>query len=234
MKRGILLIVSLLSALTLLASEPYFCTRPGVKLHYERRKGGGGKLTQTTLFEIVSQSPSRGGRQISYAVTLKEANGKEMLGGRAIQTVLISSNGDTSLNFGETVKGFVRNMFPRVKITATESTALLPARMQPGDTLPDTHCTVKVGGIPAFFHVTDRKVLRRETITTPAGTFDCLVVRERKEEDAPFHHPDNWLDNYYVPGLGYVRHDIYDKNMRLKEIEALVRIEEPADSDTQH
>ena len=58
-------------------------------------------------------------------------------------------------------------------------------------------------------------------------TFACLVVRERKEEDVPLHHTDNWLDNYYVRGLGYVRHDKYDKNMRLLESEVLVRIEQP-------
>ena len=39
---------------------------------------------------------------------------------------------------------------------------------------------------------------------------------------APFHHLDNWLDDYYVPGIGYVRHDKYDKNMRLQESEVLV------------
>lgn len=234
MKKGILLIFTLLNAFALLASEPYFCTRAGVKFHYERRQVGSGKLTQTTLFEITSFASSQGGHQVSYAVTLKKANGKEMFGGRAVQTALISSNGDASLNFGETVKGFVGNMFPRVKITVTESTAVLPARMQPGDTLPETHCTMKVSGVPVYFHVTDRKVLRRETITTPAGTFDCLVVRERKEEDAPFHHLDNWLDNYYAVGIGYVRHDLYDKNMRLLESEVLVRIEEPVAGDNRH
>ena len=100
--------------------------------------------------------------------------------------------------------------------------------MQPGDTLPETHCSVKVMGITVRFDITERKVLRRQRITTPAGTFDCIVVRERKQEHAPFHHLDDWLDNYYVRGLGYVRHDKYDKNMRLEESEVLVRISQPA------
>lgn len=238
MKRILICTVLLISGFLLFAAgpekEPFFCTRPGTKLYYERTKAGSTKLLQTTLFEIESVQPSGKGRTVHYAITMTKANGNEMLGGRAVQTTFVSPEGDASLSFGETVKGFIQNMFPHSKIDISDSSALLPADMQPGDTLPETHCTVKVAGISAHFHVTGRKVLRKERITTPAGTFDCVVVRERKEEDAPFHHPDNWLDNYYVHGLGYVRHDKYDKNMRLLEREVLVRIENPASSDARH
>ena len=231
MKKILICTVLLLSSLLLYAAgpekEPYFCPRPGTILHYERYKAGTTKLLQTTLFEIESIQPSAKGRTVHYAVTMAKASGRELLGGRAPQTSYVSPKGDTSLDFGETVKGFIQNMFPSAKVEVTNSEALLPVDMQPGDTLPEAHSTVKVVGINAHFHVTGRKVLRRETITTPAGTFDCMVVRERKEEDAPLHHTDNWLDNYYVRGLGYVRHDKYDKNMRLLESEVLVRIEQP-------
>ena len=212
MKKIVICIVLLLSGLRLLAAgqeqEPYFCTRPGTQLYYERTKAGKTKLLQTTLFEIESSQLSAKGRTIRYAVA--------------------SPEGDITLNFGETVKAFVRNLFPRTRIEVSEASAVLPAQMQPGDTLPETHCSVKVMGITVRFDVTERKVLRRERITTPAGTFDCIVVRERKQEHAPFHHLDDWLDNYYVRGLGYVRHDKYDKNMRLEESEVLVRISQPA------
>lgn len=226
MKKGILLLVALLSTLSLLAQEPYFCTRPGTRLYYERYKASSTKLIQTTLFEIESNQATAEGQVIQYAVTMAKANGNPLYGGRALQTTLITPDGELKMNFGETVKEFVRNMLSMGKVESSESWALLPADIQPGDTLADTHCTVTVAGLHAYFHLTDRHVLRRETITTPAGTFDCMVVREHKEEDAPFHHPDNWQDNYYAPGIGYVRHDKFDKNMRLQESEVLVRIEE--------
>ncbi len=226
MRKGLLLIIALFTTLSLLAQEPYFCTRPGTKLYYERHKANSTKLLQTTLFEIESNQATEEGQVIQYAVTMSKANGSELYGGRAIQSTLIAPNGELKLNFGETAKIFLKNMLSRTKVEATESWALLPADIQPGDSLADTHCTVTVAGLHAYFHLTERRVLRRETITTPAGTFDCMVVREHKEEDAPFHHPDNWQDNYYVPGIGYVRHDKYDKNMRLLESEVLIRIEE--------
>lgn len=223
MKKILFLLVALLCTLPLLAGEPYFCTRPGTKLHYQRYKIKNNKLSQTTLFEIESNT----GSQVKYAVTMKKSNGSDLFGGRTLLTAYIAPNADTSLDFGQTVKSFVQNIFPSARITATESMAILPADMQPGDTLPETHCTVKMAGISAYFHVTGRHVLRRERITTPAGTFDCVVVRDFMEEDVPLHHKDNWLDSYYAPGLGYVRHDIYDSNMRVIESEVLVSIETP-------
>lgn len=226
MKKGILLLVVLFSTLSLLGQEPYFCTRTGTRLYYERYKARSNKLVQTTSFEIESNQTTAEGQVIQYAVSMAKANGSPLYGGRAIQTTLIAPNGDLQLNFGETLKGFLQNMLSRAKVEVTEAYALLPADMQPGDTLPDTHCTVTVAGLHAYFHLTERSVLRKETITVPAGTFECMVVREHKEEDAPFHHPDNWQDNYYVPGLGYVRHDRYDKNLRLQDSEVLIRIEE--------
>ena len=159
---------------------------------------------------------------------MTKANGSELYGGKALQTAFASPDGDISLNFGETVKAFVRNLFPRTSIEVSEASAVLPAQMQPGDTLPETHCSVKVMGITVRFDITERKVLRKERVATPAGTFDCMVVREHKKEDAPFHHVDEWLDNYYVQGLGYVRHDRYDKDFRLQDSEVLVRINQPA------
>ena len=222
MKKVLLLLTALLFTLPLLAGEPYFCTRPGTKLYYERYRAKDHKLIQNTLLEIESNQPTAQGQEVQYALTVTKANGSEMYGGRSVQTALIAPNGDMTMNFGESVKGIIRNKFPRTKIEVSESRALLPANLQPLDTLPETHCTVTVMGVHAYFHITGRQVLRRETITTPAGTFDCIVIRERKEEVAPFHHLDNWLDDYYVPGIGYVRHDKYDKNMRLQESEVLV------------
>ena len=226
MRKVFFVLATLLSTLVLTASEPYFCIGTGTKLHYERHKVSSGKLTQTTLFEIMSLGSSSRGREVRYAVTMKKASGKDLFGGRTLLTAYLSPAGDVSLDFGATVKGFVQNMFPGGKVSVTESLTSLPVDMKPGDNLPDTHCTVRVMGISSHFHITRRTVDRLQSITTPAGTFDCIVVRSHKEEDAPFHHPENWVEDYYVPGLGYVRHDIFDNNMRLQESECLVQIEQ--------
>lgn len=214
----------LLLGLSAFAGEPFFSTAP-CSLYYERYKAGTTTLTQTTLIEITSVSATAGGgREVRYGLDLNKANGKPLYGGRADMTVGIDPDGDIRTDFGGAVKSVLQNYFPNAKITSSGEMALLPADMKPGDTLPDAHCTVSVGVLKVTVDVTERTVLRRERITVPAGTFDCVVAREHKVEDAPIHHSDTWSESWYVPGIGYVRHDTFDKKMRLLTSEVLVSL----------
>ena len=204
------------------AGEPYFVTRGDRTLYYERYKAGTKKLVQTTTLDIDRVEAVGAARRVHYTMTLRKANGSTMYGGPADLSVLIAENGDVDMDFGGTVKMVIQNMFPHAKVRFSGNAALMPLGMQPGDTLPDSHCILKVAGMEVKLDITGRKVLRRERITTPAGTFDCVVARERKQEKAPLHHVDVWSDTWYAPGIGYVRHDEYDKNMRLETSEILI------------
>ena len=129
----------------------------------------------------------------------------------------------TTLDIGAAVKAVIQNVLPRAHITYSGGVALMPMIMEVGDVLPECHCEVKVSGFLTYhIDVTERVVLRKEILTTPAGTYDCVVVREHKVEEGPMHHWDFWSDTWYAPGIGYVRHDNFDKRMRLESIEILV------------
>lgn len=70
-----------------------------------------------------------------------------------------------------------------------------------------------------------RKADGREILATPAGSFDCVVVREHRRENGPMHHNEIWTDTWYAPDIGYVRHDHFNKKLRLESSEILVREE---------
>ena len=58
-------------------------------------------------------------------------------------------------------------------------------------------------------------------ITVPAGTFDCIVVREHKVERGPGRNRTTTGETWYARGIGYLRHDTYDKNLKLETTEVL-------------
>ncbi|MBP5720311.1 MAG: hypothetical protein J6W82_04520 [Bacteroidales bacterium] len=207
------------------AAEPYFVTSSGRKLHYERYKAGTGKVIQTTLVNVTGVRKAVGARQVDYWMSIRKADGRELYGGRLDLTSHIKDNGDVLTDFGGTIKCVVKNHFPNVKVTSSGDMAIVPAVMRPGETLPDAHCVVSVSGFQYTVDLTERTVLRRETLKTPAGSFDCIVAREHRCENGPMHHNDIWTDTWYAPGIGYVRHDHYDKKMRLESSEVLVRDE---------
>ena len=221
MKTRILLSLLFLLSLPALAGEPYFCTRPGRTLSYERTEAGSGRLRRTTTFEITGMRQESSVRVVEYLFTLRRPGGAAMYGGAAKMRVEIAPDGTVRMDLGGTLTAMLRNLFPRTPFRSSGTWALLPPEMHPGDRLPDAHCVVEGAGMKYRIDVTGREVLRPERLTTPAGTFDCIVVREHKVERGPGRHRDTISDSWYAPGVGYVRHDTYDKNLRLETTEIL-------------
>ena len=228
MKHGVLLALLVLTlaapSLTARNDEPYYCTTAGTTLYYERYAAGKDKVIQTTTMEIESVENAPYGKLVKYAITMRNRLGVNMYGGRTPLEVRIGKQSDVYLDLGASVREMLRKQFNVTGITSSGNTAVLPANMAPGDTLPDSHGIVTLAGINYHIELTNRKVLRRDRITIPSGTVECIVIRERKCERGPGYNKDEWNENWYVRGLGYVRHDVFDKNGKPKSSERLVSV----------
>lgn len=211
----------LLPGLAAPAAEPYFCTQPGRMLYYERLEAGSGKLQRTTTWAIDSVRPAGDGTVVDYTFALNKPGGAPMYGGPAQMSVRIDGRGDVRMDVGGTMKVIFAGMFPRAEIVSTGDQTLLPVDMRPGDSLPDAHSVVSVLKMKYRTDVMQREVLREERITVPAGTFDCVVVREHKVERGPGRNRVTTSETWYARGIGYVRHDTYDKNLKLETSEVL-------------
>ena len=221
MKHWFVVVALLLPGLLGSAAEPYFCLRKGAELYYERTDATSGKLKRTTTWWIDAVAPEGAGLRVDYTFTLRKPGGAPMYGGPSAMSVRVDADGTVRMDLGNSMRAVFANMFPTAEIVSVGDPTLLPAGMKPGDTLPDAHSVVTVLGMKYRTTVTERQVLRRETVTTPAGTFDCLVVREHKEERGPGINRTTTAETWYARGIGYVRHDTYDKNLRLETTEVL-------------
>ena len=225
MKKMALFLCFLLAVSHAWAGGPYFCSKPGCSLYYERYEEGTGKFLRTTLLDFVSVRREGNGKVVEYGMTLGRPNGRELYGGRAAMTTVIAGNGDVWMDLGASVRMILQNLFPRAEIVSTGTPAILPAGMSPGDTLPEARCVVTVAGFAYSVVQKHRKVLRTERIETPAGVFDCVVEQAYKEEEGPMYARNTWAVTWYAEGIGYVRHDTYDRKMNLLSSEVLVRID---------
>lgn len=221
----LILIAFLLSAFSVTAQQPYFNTEEGQVLHYERFKTGAKKPFQTTRIEFDSVRNTPDGQRIYHDMLVKKANGRANYGGNIAMISDINRQNDVSMDLGQTITMIIKNYFPNAKTRSEGTQAIMPARMQPGDALPEAHAVVRAGSLKFTVDVTERTVLRNETLTTPAGTFNCVVIREHKVEKGPMYINDRWSLNWYARGIGYIRHDNLDKHMEVEESEVLVRIE---------
>ena len=220
MKR-ILLVLSFLFSLCAEASEPYFCNRQGVQLQYERTTVGDGSLVWRHVMTIDLVGADG---VIDYNSLFTKPSGAKMYGGPVALHVIVRDDGDVEMNVAEAVGSVFSNVVGAKHLTTTGGQTVLPADMQPGDILPDAGGTASVKVASIAVTVTDRKVLSRESLTTPAGTFDCIVVQEHKVEKGTLRNRITTARTWYARGIGMVRHDTYDRNLKLETSEVLVKI----------
>ena len=82
MKKICLFLVLLLPALACLAQEPYYITKAGTVLHYERYKASSGKRIQTTRIEVDSIVNTPDGQRVCYSLLLEKETDATSTAGR--------------------------------------------------------------------------------------------------------------------------------------------------------
>ena len=201
----------LLLACTRLAAQGYFLERTDAVLEYIRKNATDGKFSWRHTVSVAGVVESGTHTRYTTESVFTKQNGKPLYKGTVVETTLVDkSSGNVSLDIGGAMASYVK---ARTGLSATSTSVLsvLPAAIEPGDTLQPVVAYTKVGPLTYKVIVNERKVLRRETISVPAGTFDCIVVSENKSETGPGHNRYVTNITWYCKGIGYVRHDTYVK-----------------------
>lgn len=227
MRKFLLMLAILASAAANLMGqevEPYFCNDPNAVLEYTRTAADGSVKWYHTM-RIGSAANNAGTTCIDYTSHILNHKRKPYYGDEPAKLSASITQGKVTVNIAESVAAIFRTILPSgVTITSSGGESSLPADMVPGDILPDINASVKALGLTMRITVTERMVLRTETISTPAGKFDCIVIRERKVEKGMGRNRHTIADTWYAKGTGMVRHDTYDPDLELLTSEVLVSV----------
>ena len=220
-RKAALLLATLFLCLSARAGEPYFCNVQGTELHYVRKNVTDGTLVWRHVMTIDSVASDG---TVCYNSLFTKPGGARMYGGPVPLEVAINDRGDVEMNVARSVGAIFSNVFGTRAPRTAGGSSVLPADMKPGDVLPDVAGTASAKLVSMDVRVTGRRVLQRESLTTPAGTFDCIVVQEHKVEKGTFRNRVTTARTWYARGVGMVRHDTYDRNMVLETSEVLIGI----------
>ncbi len=159
---------------------------------------------------------------INYSSFMETKKGRGMMKAPVKMSAYISADGEVELDIASSMVSVLKEfLWDGADVTAEGGATVLPNDLIPGDSLEDAHGSVSALGMTMNVDVTERVVLRRETISTPAGTFDCVVISEHKVEKGMTRNRVTTAHTWYARGIGMVRHDTYDKKMRLETSEVL-------------
>lgn len=210
------------------AGDPFFCNIQGSTLTYAKRtpSGKAERLQTLRIDSVISELD--GTVRILYTDDFRKPNGRKMYGGPASLEVKADAAGNTFINIGETAAVVARGIFPDRSVSAEGGVSLLPISVREGYSLPDATCQVHCGPLTMNVSLTERVVTSIETITVPAGTFECVVVTERRQEKGLGRNVDIINRTWYAKGIGIVRHDNLSLSMKPLYSELLETVTIPA------
>lgn len=199
------------------AAQGYFMESVGAEMEYLRTNVKDGSFHWGHVITVTDVEHIGATHKYTTESVFTKKNGKPMYRSNVVEityvdTLTHSINTDVGLaaiSYASAISG--------LKTTGTSLLSPFPADIEPGDVLEPIVTAVKVGPLTYTATITDRRVVRRETITVPAGTFDCMVVSEHKVESGPGHNRDVTNLTWYAKGVGYVRHDTHNNKKDVPE-----------------
>lgn len=203
----------------------YWMVEKGVTLEYKDYNAKN-KLESTQLSTIKEITEAGGILTAVMNSTLKDDKDK-----------IISENDYTFTCQDGEIKIDMRTMMDQktlegyedMEVSIDQTNLVYPATFTDGQTLPDGKLTMKVssGGVTIMtmvVEVTERKVETFETVTTPAGTFECVKISQVNNMNMGVMKMTTKSAVWFTKGIGLVKEESYDKNGVLESYRLLNQI----------
>lgn len=179
-------------------------------------------------FEITSYNPKGKKESVaSYKVLNIENNtatietqvsddkGKDL----TTSTFQVTCNGNgISIDFKSLMNAELMKQYKDVDLEMTGTNLEFPNDLKVGQTLNDANLkmTMDMGGMKMNMTVdiTNRKVNAKESITTPAGTFNCYAISSNSETKMGLKMMFE-IKEWVAEGMGVIKSETYNKNGKL-------------------
>lgn len=220
MKNVLILFLALLMNVTFVWGQEdcskYYPVRDGAKFEislYDDKMKEQGKVTYSV--------DNDGGDTVLYTMEITDDKSGSVA---SSQYGMTCKDDGVSIDFKSMMGSGMGSRFTDMEVEVTGDNIYLPNNLTVGDVLPDASMEIDVKGMPvamkSFIKMTNRKVEGRESITTPAGTFDCLIISYNTEFKMGVKNvgqTKQWL----AEDVGMVKSQDYNKKGKLRSISLL-------------
>lgn len=168
---------------------------------------------------VVSNVENDGGNTMAtMKLTYTDDKGKNVI--ESDYNITCTGNGvkiDYESLFPSEMKKQYEDMGMDMEITGTDIE--IPNDLSAGQTLDDANVSVSMdmGAMKMKINVDtfDRKVEKMESVTTPAGTFDCYLITEKSKSKVMMANVEMSNKVWISEGVGMIKQESYGKNGKL-------------------
>jgi hypothetical protein len=202
---NVVLILLLVSNFALGQCNTYKNFQPGSFIemaHYDKK----GKLSSTISQKVIEISDIPGGKQAEIQSIAKDKDGEEMFKG---DINVLCKDGSIFVSMQNMLNHEQWESFDDMEVKFEDGMLEYPNDLNSNSNLKDGTFkaeiysgTVKI--ITLTMDVTNRKVIGKETITVPAGTYDCVKITYTAKYKALFSFTYD-VTEYWSPEIGIVK-----------------------------
>lgn len=226
MKTLILTLTFILGALTLTAQtdcKPYIPVTKGSKweiTNYSKK----GKKSGRATYELINKVTN--GDKITFTINTiaYDKKDKEILNNTFEATC---EEGHFKFDMTYKMDGASMEAYKDMEFNVDASDFEIPTFDKPvGTSLEDGEMKIGIGnvGINMKVSITDRKIEAKEEITTPAGTFNCMILTHKIKTKMVVNIKGS-AKEWYAENVGLVKSESYNKRGKLTGSSVLTKLD---------
>lgn len=202
----------------------YFPSKEGTQIEltsYDAKN----KITGTTQQKIIGKETIANGFKIKFESESFDKKGKSQFKG---QYTVKCENGTFYFDMNSMMSGESMKNYKEGDVEIKGDDLDMPSTLTVGQTLKDGTLTIAMKNqamqmMNMTMSIKNRKVEAIETITTPAGTFECYKITFDVETKMMFNMKSKGTQ-WIAKDVGMVKSESYDKNGKLAGVTLLTAI----------
>lgn len=185
------------------------------------------KVEGVTVYYVTDVSAM--GDAVIWKISMKMKDDKEEVYSET-ETEISCESGVFKMSMEQFINHEQMQGMQEMEVEVDASDIEYPTSPEVGETLPDAKVTVSaaMNGMTMMNMTTkvyDRKIESEESIETPAGTFDCLIISQKTSLENKLLSKEFSSKDWYLPGFGVVRSESYNKRGKLTGYTLLTKYE---------
>ena len=213
--KSLLVLFFLIGIISLTAQDncsKFYPMTEGVSMEYTNYNKKG-KVEGISSYKVTETNTVGNTTNATMAINLKDEKGKEIY---STDYKLSCTGNMVTLDYESLLPSDMMNQYGDMDIEISGNDIEIPNDLSVGQNLNDANVTMKIGmsGINMNIAVDmlNRKVEKKESVTTPAGTYDCYVVYSENQSKMMMANQVYPSRVWLAEGVGMVKQETYKKN----------------------
>lgn len=209
-------------------SQSFYAMKEGTKLMMTNFSDKG-KITSTSETLIKTVKADGSNYDITVETTLK--NDKDKILSEGKNYTVKCENGTIKLDISSMMMADFAVQMKNMEVTISGNGIDIPQTLTEGMTLSDGTTEMKLGSngmnfMTMKFDIKNRKVEKKENLTTSAGTFECYKITYNMDMKTMFKRSIK-VTQWLAPGVGLIKTETYNQKGELESYSELTKFEKP-------